>query len=255
MLQGQVNQLDETGIIGSHDDGLIDQARQRSATLPQKGDAGHSAVPGCAGSSNQVRAWPAGAVQNQKVARASESLHLPCKNLVEPQVIPRRSKDGGVGGESDGRQGAAPLDVAYHVFRCEVLRIGSAPPVAAEEEGSTVSKNSHIPTGHLSHLAAEALSSQRHLSQTFQTLLDSVPAHRPPARTSLIRRIQLCRIRSGGTGVRGPSARIAPGFRVASSSTCSAPSCAWRKRAPVATVRSSSWLSPASISASPSATS
>src|SRR4029078_11590829 len=99
---------------------------------------------------------------------------------VKPQIIPCCGKDGGVGREGYGCQGSASLDVAHHVFRREMLRIGGAAAVAAEVQGSTVSKNSHIPTGHLSHLTAEALSSQRCLSQIFQTLLDTVSAHGPP---------------------------------------------------------------------------
>src|SRR4029453_12988067 len=127
-----MNQLDETGIVGSDDDCLIYQPGQRSPTLPQKCDTGNSPLPRRAGSGDQVRALAAGAVQDQEVARAADSLYLAGKNLVEPQIVACRGKDGGVGRQGDGRQGSASFDVAHHVFRREVLRIGSAAAVATE---------------------------------------------------------------------------------------------------------------------------
>src|SRR3954447_23075887 len=106
-----MNQLDETGIVGSDDDRLIDQAGQRSPTLSQKGDTSDAPLSCRAGSGDQVRALAAGAVQDQEVLSAADSLHLPGKNLLKPQIVASCGKDGGVGRESDGRQGSAFFEV------------------------------------------------------------------------------------------------------------------------------------------------
>ena len=141
MLQRHVNQLDDAGVIGSHDDCLVYQARQSPATLSQERDTGDPPLSGRPGRGNQIGALPAGAVQDQEVARTADRLYLSRKDLLEPEIISRRGQDGGVGGERYGRQGAASFDVAHHVLRRQVLCIGRAAAVATEVQGSTVSKN------------------------------------------------------------------------------------------------------------------
>ena len=71
---------------------IASSTRSASAppTLPQKRDPGHSPPPGRPGRGDQVRAFAAGAVQDQEVARTAERLHLAGEDLLEPQIVARR---------------------------------------------------------------------------------------------------------------------------------------------------------------------
>src|SRR5256885_6825218 len=105
-----------------------------------------------------------------------------------------------------------------------MLGIGRAATVSAEEKRAAAPQHLGVPRRYLGHLAAERLGRLGDLNQRIETLLDPISLHLPPSRNSLIRLIQLCRIRIGGTGVRAWSSRMADGFRTARSSTCSVPS-------------------------------
>ena len=101
---------------------------------PRKATVAPSASARRARGGEQVRALAAGAVQHQQVARAAERLDLPGEDLLEAEVVARRGEHRGVGGERDRGERGAAVGVAHHVLGREVLRVGRAAAVAAEEQ-------------------------------------------------------------------------------------------------------------------------
>src|SRR5215213_9149587 len=91
--------------------------------------------------------------------------------------------------------------IADNVFCRQVLGIRRTPAIATEVQGSTIAQDGGVTARESRRLRAETLCVHRGLGQEVESAFDVASTHRPPSRNSLIRRIQLCRMRSGGTGV------------------------------------------------------
>ena len=73
-------------------------------------------------------------MQHEEIARTAQRLNLPREDLVIPEIVGGGGEDRGVGGERNRGERPPRLRVAHHVFGGEVLRIGRAAAVAAEED-------------------------------------------------------------------------------------------------------------------------
>src|SRR5580765_5449311 len=117
MLECHMNQLNVAGLVRGDDHRFVDQACQRTTTLPQEGNGGNAYLARGAGGGEQVRALAAGAVQNEKVVGPAERLDLPREDLLEAEVVPACRKDGAVGGKSQRSERPPIGRVADDVLR------------------------------------------------------------------------------------------------------------------------------------------
>ena len=201
---------------------------------PRKATVVTERVPGRARGGEQVRALAAGAVQHQQVARTAQRLHLPREDLLEAEVVAAAVSSEESVVSATAARGRRAAGVAHHVLGREVLRVGRAAAVAAEEQRPALPQRLGVAPRGRRHLLGQGRAVERGAGQRLEARLDRRGGHSPPSRRWRIFCIQLRRSSSGGTGVSGASSRMARGLTRVSRSACSAPSCDSRNCRPVA---------------------
>ena len=100
-------------------------------------------------------------MNHQQVARPAERLDLPRKDLIKTEVVPRRREDRRVRGEGEGAKRAAVPAVTHDVFGGDVLGVGGAASVAAEEHRAAGKDDVAGQVSRLGDLRAELVGSLR----------------------------------------------------------------------------------------------
>jgi len=108
-------------LVGPDDHGQVHHRPEPAPVPAQMGHHADTATAGDGSRGQQVRALPAGAVQDQQVAAPAEGLDLPGEHLLEPEVVARGRQQGGIRGQGDG--GESPPGRRYRTtyFRGDVL--------------------------------------------------------------------------------------------------------------------------------------
>src|SRR6476659_1234921 len=90
VLEREMEDLDQAGLVGGHHDRLVYQGCQRPAA-PAEECHGARAPGACRPrGGKQVGTLPTGAVEHQEIARAAVRVHLAGEDLVEAEVVAGR---------------------------------------------------------------------------------------------------------------------------------------------------------------------
>src|ERR1051326_222544 len=126
--------LDALGVVRGDDDRNVNHLLRRTSTLSQKSDDGETALLRFGDRTVDVFRFAAGADRDENVAGVAEPLHLAGENVLEPQIVPAGGQHGAVGRKSDrGKGTTVRLGHPDDQLRGDVLGIGSAPAIAAEQ--------------------------------------------------------------------------------------------------------------------------
>jgi hypothetical protein len=87
MLDREVHFLNAAGFGGRHDEGLVRDLHEPATVASEQGNDGDAALPSRAGCREQIGTLSAGTMENQKIGRPAESLHLSSEYLLEAHVI------------------------------------------------------------------------------------------------------------------------------------------------------------------------
>src|SRR5688572_8612137 len=194
-------------------------------------------------------------MDDQQIAWLGQRLDLPREDLFEAEVVSRGREKRCVGGEGHGRIGAPVLHVPHDVLGRQMLRIGGASTVAAEEQGASPPNSLANECQRPIEIGGRGL---RRAERNGGKLAQGVRRrrHQWPS-TSCLSRASIPRSTTGseatGSGGRPSSIRRALP-RVSRSACSSAPISSSHCRAP-ASERLSPWLSLAMQSTKPSASS
>ena len=148
--------LDVLYVERRHDQRVVGQRQQFAAVAAEDRQATHAAQAGRLECHGQIRRLPARADADEHVAVAPERLDLAREHVLDVVVIGHRRQEDAVGRERDGREGGALriLEPPDELGR-EVLGIGGALPVAAEQELAAVGERADHDLGRLHDPAAQ----------------------------------------------------------------------------------------------------
>lgn len=136
MPEEDVHFLNARGLVARYDQTVVSQAFRRNPPPLSAGQAGR--YEACQTSNLQgrhdIRRVARGRHPDQQVARPPKGLDLPREHRLEAEIVAPRGDCGRVGREGDRRQGAPLLLEPDRQFRGDVLAIGGAAPVPAEDE-------------------------------------------------------------------------------------------------------------------------
>lgn len=138
-LAEMMNQ-EEVGLLGGgttlarNDQFTVRQTPGAAAASPEEREAPESAAAGLGQGREKIRGVAAGTQYDQKVTRAAQPGYLPCKGLLEAEVVAHAGEQRAVRGERERRERPSVALVAPGKLRREVPRLRRAAPVARDEQ-------------------------------------------------------------------------------------------------------------------------
>ena len=136
MADEDVDFLDARGLVVGDDQAMVGEALGGDAATVAAGEAGSDEAAGTRRLQGleDVRRIAGGGQSDQHVAGAAEGLDLAGEDAEEPEIIGGGGQRRGVGGQRDRRQSAAVALEADGELRRDVLAVGGAAAIAAEEK-------------------------------------------------------------------------------------------------------------------------
>ena len=130
--------LDARGLQGGDDDRRVASAREGLSGIPRHPDDPEPARPRGPHRLEDVLRAPARRHRDEQISPASQRLDLAGEDTMESQIVSGGGERRDVGAQRDGGQRTAIADEPHHELRGEMLGLGRAPPVPAEEHGAPV---------------------------------------------------------------------------------------------------------------------
>ncbi len=136
MAEEDVNLLDMGGFLRRHDQAMVGEAPRldRAAVAAGQAGGGQPHLARDDQSRGHVRRFARGGQADEQVARTAEGLDLPGKDALVAVVVARRRQGRGVGGQRNRRQPPAVGLETHRAFGCDMLRVGGAAAIAAQEK-------------------------------------------------------------------------------------------------------------------------
>ena len=143
MLRRHVHQLDSPRVVVIYDQRDIGEMAERPAIAAEQGNHRRTLGARDPGRREQVRALPAGAVQDQQVALRHQCLDLPGIRPLESEVVAGGREHGDVGAKRHRRIGrpiGVPMGIPDDILGSAVLGIGGTAAVPGKEQRAAIAQ-------------------------------------------------------------------------------------------------------------------
>jgi hypothetical protein len=134
VAERDVTFLYQRGVVGGHDHGNFDEARQASAIAAGESDGAHADAPSRADTGQNIRRSPAGTDGDCDIGGSSQGEQLPGEDLFEAVIIADGGKRGCIGGERQRGQWFASVLKAANKFRGDMLRVSGAAAITEQKQ-------------------------------------------------------------------------------------------------------------------------